>query len=53
MPGVKKILINFFHFYFLAKGVALNIVYWILIFFRDVKSIPLEGTVSHIFLFRP
>ena len=40
---------KFFHFYFLAKDFSLNNVYRISIFFRDVKNIPLEGTVSQIF----
>ena len=39
---------EFFHFYFLAKDLSLNNVYWISIFFRDVKNIPLEGTMSQI-----
>ena len=39
----------FFHFYFSAKDLSLNNVYGISIFFRDVKNIPLEGTVSQIF----
>ena len=30
-----------------------NIVYLILILFRDFKNITVEGTVSQIFLFRP
>ena len=40
---------TFFHFYFLAKGLSLNNVYWISIFFRDVKDIPLEEILSQIF----
>ena len=45
----KKILINFFHFYFLAKDFSLNIPYLILKLLRDVQNITLEGTVSQIF----
>ena len=43
-----KILINFFHFYFLAKDFSLNIVNLTLKFCRDHNNINLEGTVSHI-----
>ena len=42
-----------FHFYFLAKDLLLNIVYLVLNFFRDVKNIPLERTVSQIFYLGP
>ena len=45
----KQILINSFHFYFLAKDLSLNNIYWISIFFRDAKNIPQEGTVSQMF----
>ena len=44
----KWISIFFFHLFFLAKDFSLDIVYWILNFFRDVKNILLEGTVSQI-----
>ena len=44
---LRKVDFNhFFSLFFFAKDLSLNNVYWILIFFRDVKSIPLEGTVS-------
>ena len=42
------ILIKFFHFYFLAKNISLNIVYWLLKFVKDVENITLVGTLSQI-----
>ena len=46
---IRKVDFNhFFPFYLLAKDLSLNIVYWISIFFRDVKNIPLEGSASQI-----
>ena len=44
-----SILINFFHFYFSAKDILLNIQVKIMKFETDVKNIHKEGIVSQIF----
>ena len=41
--------ISFFYFYFLAKELSLNIVYWILKFSEILKHSSKKRTVSQIF----
>ena len=41
------ILFHFFHFYFSAEDISLNIWLKFMKFFIDDKNIALEGTLSH------
>ena len=44
---------KFFHFYFLAKDLLLNNVYWISIFFQRCQRYSSGGNSVSGFLFRP
>ena len=51
---MKLLILNlFFHFYFLNMDISLNIYTLVITFYTGVLNIPLEGSVSQIFLFRP
>ena len=47
------ILNLFFHFYFFNMDISLNIYTLVIQIYTGALNIPPEGTVSHIFLFRP